>query len=177
MTTHKGEQTQPKTRNLSYAARFKKLAYENKAQMFVEAVVVFPVALVLSLIVLNLLWYMQYIAQFDRIALDSVILRACSPSSKQRLDQSEADIQKLIFDHMGRSDQLEIEVSRRALSRDEKGKFQFSLAPHLQEYTCTMKYEPWPQLLGISFVKVSVPSFLHRTKKIVVDPYRTGVVV
>lgn len=149
---------------------------EKRAQMFVEAAVVFPVALVIALIGVNVFWFLEAVTAFDRISFDAVIVRACSPGSNQTIAQSDKDIEALIVQSLSQHKRIELEVHSRSLAQDERGKYHFSLAPHLREYTCTLRYKPWPTRISIAGVHADPPAFLQRTKSIVVDPYRSGVV-
>lgn len=151
--------------------------WEKKAQAFVEAIVVFPVALVISLIAVNIYWYLDALASFERISLDAVLARACSPSASQNLVEADRDIQQLISEAMKEHKRVSIEVSSSAPGSEQTGRYHFNLAIGLREYRCSLRYEPWPRIIHIAQVEGSAPGFLLRTKKIIVDPYRSGVVL
>lgn len=150
---------------------------ERKAQMFVEAVVVFPLALVISLVAINIFWYLDALAAFERISLDAVLMRAASPAGNQRLVDADQDIQKIIAEAMKDHKRVSIEVSSSAVGETEDLGYHFNLAAGLKEYSCGLRYEPWPRIIHISYADAAAPGFLLRVKKIVVDPYRSGVVV
>lgn len=149
----------------------------NRGQMVVELAVVLPAVLALAIAAVNVCWYLEAAALFDRISLDSVIVRASSPSGDQKLSGVEGDVRQLIEMSMYTAKRTRVSVTSRSLGASPQGRAQFTLAPHLREYTCTMTYTAWPASFSVAGFAATPPFEVKKTKRIVVDPYRTGVVV
>ncbi len=150
---------------------------EDAAQATVEMAVVTPVLIVLTLIVYNLMLFMSATARFDRVVPDIVIAQAISPagdSESGTVAASLSEVQRCVQEAMdGYS--LEIEVS--CEGEGSSGSGMLALVGTTRTYTCRMKYRPWPGGLSIAGVSMGAPSFLQHERKVVVDPWRPGVVM
>ena len=141
-------------------------------QAVVELAVVAPVLLVLSLVVYNLMGFTSAVARFDRVAPDIVLAQAVSPTAgADALEAVRSELEQAMdgFD-------VELEVSVLG-DGAEGGETLLSLIGGRQTYSCTLRYKPFPSSIGLAGVEVEVPTFLSHTREVVVDPWKSGVVV
>lgn len=152
-----------------------RIAGNDEGQMVVEMAVVAPVMIVVAVVVLNLMWFLEAAARFDRVALDEVLALAVSPAGEYAAQGGEREVENAIRDAMGSLRGVEVDV-RTAYAWEVSEGFGFSFAPHLTRYVCTMRYTPWPQGLQVAGIDAGVPFELVHERSIVVDCYRPGVV-
>lgn len=145
------------------------------AQMTVELAVMTPVVIVVALVVLNLMGYVEACAAFDQAAQDAVIAQGVAPSGSQTAEHAAAEVRSLLEELLGRRDRCEVEVRAEAVSAGAEGFFVIS--PLLTRYVCTLRYRPWPRLLRMPGVTYEAPLSLRHECELVVDRYRSGVVM
>ena len=68
---------------------------DESGQMVVEMAVVAPVMIVVAIIAVNLMWFMEACARFDRLAPDIVVALAVSPAGGEGGTQEHAVTQAL----------------------------------------------------------------------------------
>ena len=136
---------------------------EENGQMVVEMAVVAPVMIVVAIVAVNLMWFMEACARFDRLAPDIVVALAVSPAGGEGGTQ----------EHAVRG--VSVTVVAHSLWDDVSSGAGFTMAPHLTRYECTMRYEPWPSVLTVAGVEAGIPAQLTHTKSLTVDRYRSGV--
>lgn len=147
---------------------------DERGQMVVEMAVVTPVMIVVAIVCVNLMWYLEATARFDRLAPDAVMAVAVSPAGGDGGSQEHAvteALQEAMSDVRG----VSVTVSAHSLWDDFSSGVGFTMVPHLTRYECTMYYEPWPSSLTVAGVQAGVPARLERTKSFTVDRYRSGV--
>lgn len=145
--------------------------------MVVELAVVTPVMLVVAIVVLNLLFFMEACARFDRLVPDVVMALAVSPSG----EQAEAgDQARLVSEELERAMgglrgvEVRVEEKRGWEVVVEEGVVGFTFAPHLTRYVCTMSYTPWPAAFTVAGVDAGVPARLEHVRSFAVDRYRSA---
>ena len=149
---------------------------DSRGQMTVELAVLIPVVVVMALVIHNLAGFVSACAAFDRIALDAVISQGVSPAGEQTdLGATEA-VSSCISQALGREGTCSVEVRAERLT-DASGSYDFSVAPLLTRYVCTLVYRPWPSSFSIAGVAYRAPVELRHERSIVVDRYRPGVVI
>lgn len=142
-----------------------------RAQATVEMAVVAPVLIVLTLIVYNAMLFMAATARFDRVAPDIVLAHGvASPSDGDAVSVVLAQLEAAMQGY-----DLEIEVN--CEQGDGHGESLLSLVGPLKTYRCVMRYRPWPRALSIAGVELGTPAFLIHERTVVVDPWRSGVIV
>ena len=145
-------------------------------QMTVELAVLVPVIIVVALTVLNLAGFVVACAAFDRIALDAVISQGVSPPGEQSDLVAAQAVSNCITDALGRESTCSVEVRLERVF-DASGSADLSMAPLLTRFVCILVYRPWPRAFSIAGVAFSPPVALRHQRSIVVDRYRTGVVM
>lgn len=145
-------------------------------QMAVELAVLIPVIIVMALTLYNLLGFVSACAVFDRVALDAVISQGVSPSGEQSEISATQGVSDCIAHAVGREGTCQIEVRAERLS-DASGSVDLTMAPLLTRYVCTLVYRPWPRSFSIAGVSFQAPVALRHERSIVVDRFRTGVVM
>ena len=153
---------------------------KEEGQVVVELAVITPVMLGISLVVFNLMAFLEASARFDRLVPNIITAVAISPggySESTGADQSQAVAQELIQAMDGLWN-VSIEVhTQSSWHSGSSGELPgFSFAPHLTRYVCTMVYSPWPQALTIGFFSTQGPLVLEHTKTFTVDTYKSGVI-
>lgn len=151
---------------------------DEEGQMVVELAVVTPVMLVVAIVVLNLLFFMEACARFDRVAPDIVMALAVSPSQDDAEAGSQAHrVSEALREAMGGLRGVEVHVEERSAweAAQEEGQIGFSFAPHLTRYVCTMSYTPWPSAFTVAGVDAGIPARLEHVRTFTVDRYRSGV--
>lgn len=144
-----------------------------EAQMTVELAVVTPVVIVVALIVLNLMGFIEACAAFDQAALDCVIAHGVSPSGEQSEDSAVGEVSSALEAALANYGSCEVSV--RAERVGEGGSFAVSAL--LTRYVCTLVYHPWPMVVRMPGVAYGAPFSLTHECELVVDRYRSGVVV
>lgn len=144
--------------------------------MTVELAVVTPVVIVVALVVLNLMGFIEACAAFDQAALDCVIAHGVSPSGEQSEDSAVVEVSSAL--EAALSDYGSCEVSVRAERVGEGGEGgSFAVSALLTRYVCTLVYHPWPMVVQMPGVAYGAPFSLTHERELVVDRYRSGVVV
>lgn len=150
----------------------------DEGQMVVEMAAVAPVVIAVAVIVTNLMMFMVGASRFDRVALDAVLAVAVAPTGEAGDRGQEQAVREAIERAMNGMRGMAITVEVIPGWRDAStGGIGFSCAPHLTKYRCTLLFEPWPQGFSVAGVAVGTPPVLRHERSIVVDRYRTGVVV
>ena len=173
-TTGVSRRTADASRRMVCAAKSK--VGEDVAQATVEMAVVAPLLIVLALIVYNLMLFMSATARFERVVPDIVIAQAVSPagdSESGTVAASLSEVQRSVQEAMDGYN-LEIEVS--CEGEDTSGSGMLTLVGTTRTYLCRMKYKPWPTGINIAGVSMGAPSFLQHERRVVIDPWRPGVV-
>lgn len=148
-------------------------------QMAVELAVLMPVIIVVGLIVYNLMRYTELCALFDRVALDAVVSQGVAPSGTLADWAATDAVRSCIEDSLPR-DRVEIAVEVRGVSGERGGGrsgLSFPISPLLTEFCCTLRYQPWPASFSIAGVPYGSPLVLTHERTLVVDRYRSGVVI
>lgn len=148
-----------------------------EGQMVVEMAVVTPVMIVMAIVVLNLMWFIEASARFDRVAPDAVLAMAVSPEGG--IDGSGGDwaVCQAIERAMDGMRGVEVSVeSHSAWELAEPDSIGFSFAPHLTRYVCTLTYHPWPSGFAVAGFDASIPVELAHQSVLVVDRYCSGVI-
>lgn len=147
-------------------------------QMAVELAVLIPVVIVVALTAYNLMRFIELSALFDRVALDAVISQGVAPSGTQSELASADAVRSCIEEALG-SERAEVVVSTRSAGSAQGGggRISFPISPLLTEYTCTLRYRPWPGSFVLAGMRYESPLVLMHTRTLVVDRYRPGVVV
>ena len=72
-----------------------------------------------------------------------------------------------------------VEVTSRSLTGEERRRegISFPVSPLLTDFVCTLSYHPWPSSFVIAGVSYDSPLVLRHSRSIVVDRFRSGVVV
>lgn len=151
-----------------------------EGQMVVELAVVAPVMIVMAVVVLNLMWFLEACARFDRVVPDVVLAVAVSPpggAEAQDASQEHAvceAVQQAMEGLRGVGVTVTAQSSWEAADAD--GKVGFSFAPHLTRYVCRLAYTPWPASLTVAGVDAAIPLEIVHERSFTVDRYRSGVV-
>ena len=145
------------------------LARDERGQMTVELAVMAPVAIVVALVVLNLMGYVEACAAFDQAAPDAVLAHGVAPAGGQAREDAEREVADALASALGREGRCEVEV------RCEDAAGATDDAPRLVSPLLT--YRPWPSLLRLPGISLESPLALRHECDIVVDRYRSGVVV
>lgn len=146
----------------------------DEGQMAVELAVLIPVVLVVALTVYNLGRFVQLCAAFDQVSLDAIVSQGVSPPGEQTTLSATESIRSVVEDALP-GDDFEIRVS--ASGGAEGGGTTFSLSALQTRYTCTLEYRPWPHSFVIAGVPFEAPVKLHHERSLVVDRFKSGVVV
>ncbi|MBR1829684.1 MAG: hypothetical protein IJ781_09285 [Atopobiaceae bacterium] len=146
--------------------------------MTVELAVLVPVAVVVGLTVWNLLRFVEACALFDRVALDAAISQGVVPSGEVSSLSAVGAVQSCIEAAMD-SKSCTVEVTSRSLTGEERRRegISFPVSPLLTDFVCTLSYHPWPSSFVIAGVSYDSPLVLRHSRSIVVDRFRSGVVV
>lgn len=151
---------------------------EERGQMVVELAVVTPVMLVIAIVVLNLLFFLEACARFDRLVPDVVMAVAVSPGG---VDAESGDAAHLIAveltQAMGDLRNVTVVVEEQTAWAEavEEGVIGLSFAPHLTRYVCTLRYAPWPSSFTVAGVDAGIPASLEHQRSFTVDRYRSGI--
>ncbi|MBS5450727.1 MAG: hypothetical protein KHY83_01445 [Coriobacteriia bacterium] len=151
---------------------------DEEGQMVVELAVVTPVMIVVAIVVLNLLFFMEDCARFDRLVPDIVMALAVAPSGEDVQAGNQAHrVSEALAQAMGDMRGIEVRVEEQNAwdAAQQEGTLGFSFAPHLTRYVCTMTYTPWPAVLTVAGVEAGIPVRLEHARTFTVDRYRSGV--
>lgn len=149
---------------------------DESGQMAVELAVVMPVAIVVALTVYNLGRYVQLCAAFDQVSLDAIVSQGVSPPGQQSEYSAVASIRSVVAEAL-EGDDFRVLVSTGEGSSGDGAGSTFSMAPLHTRYVCTLEYRPWPRSLVIGGVRYESPVRLRHQRSLVVDRFKSGVVV
>lgn len=152
-------------------------ACDERGQMTVELAVLAPVAIVVALVALNLMWFVEACAAFDQAALDAVVSQGVAPAGEQTQEAAVATVRSQIEGALTGRDYCEVEVRAERVSADPASSGALAASPLLTRYVCTLAYRPWPNLLRLPGVTYEAPLALRHSRELVVDRFRPGVVV
>lgn len=144
-------------------------------QMSVELAVVLPVVLVIAVVIADIMAFLGCCAEFDRASMDAVIAHGVSPTGVQSDLSAVSAIESALEEAMGSDRAVEISVSASSVSSPTSALV--SMSPHLVQFTCTMRYAPWPQHLSIAGIVMDAPFEIVHTRTLTVDRFRPGVVL
>ena len=148
----------------------------DSGQMAVELAVLMPVIVVVALVVYNLARFVGYCATFDRVSLDAVLAQGVSPAG----DQTELVAREAVRDAITRSldayGTCEVEVAAEPAWQGG-GNASLTTSPLLTRFRCTLLFRPWPRSFSIAGVAFDMPLALRHERALVVDRFRSGVVV
>ena len=148
---------------------------EEEGQMVVELAALMPAMLVIAVVVVNLMWFLEAAALFERVVPDAVIAMAVSPVGEDVGSSQEHAVAQAIEQAMGGVRGVSVSVRAEYAWEDAEGILGFSFAPHLTRYVCTMTYAPWPASFSIAGFDAGMPLVLQRERSFTVDRYRPGV--
>lgn len=144
--------------------------------MTVELAVVTPVVIVVALVVLNLMGFVEACAAFDQVALDAVVAHGVAPSGEQSEGRAASEVRSAIEELLGREGRCEVGVRAEAVGMGATSSG-LVMSPLLTRYVCTLTYRPWPRLLRMPGVTYEAPLALRHECELVVDRFRSGVVM
>lgn len=147
-----------------------------EGQMVVEMAVLTPVMLVVAVVVLNLMWFLEAAARFDRVVPDTVMAVAVSPAGEEGGGAHEHEVTVALTEAMDGLRGVTVTVQAQIVWDDLSDGAGFTMAPHLTRYVCTMAYTPWPSGFSVAGFDAAVPVELKHVRSFVVDRYRSGVV-
>lgn len=145
-------------------------------QMAMELAVLMPVVVVVALVVYNLARFVGYCATFDGVSLDAVLTQGVSPPG----DQTELVAREAVRDAIARSmdahGTCEVEVAAEPAWRGG-GNASLTTSPLLTRFRCTLLFRPWPRSFALAGVAFDMPLALRHERTLVIDRFRSGVVV
>ena len=153
-----------------------KILNNKDGQMTVELAVLIPVVVVVALIAINLMEFIDACAAFDVLSSDTVISQAVSPSQGVDTGALCAQLEGDIASGLQRESSCSVSVRCEDQGLAE-GSLTNCLLPHYVKYVCTLKFKPWPRNLNLPIVSYSAPLGLSHEKSIVVDMFKSGVVI
>lgn len=145
-------------------------------QMVVELAVVVPAAIVVALVVYNLMGFVVACAAFDQAALDAIVSHGVSPAGEQTRVAAVEEVRSHLADALDGQGDCEVEVRAESVSGDDTSA-SFVVSPLLTRYVCTLVYRPWPRYLRLPGITLEAPLALRHERELVVDRFRSGVVV
>ena len=158
------------------------LAHDRRGQMTVELAVVFPVALIVVYIMINIMMYLGACARFDALAAESIRTMAASPGSDSYdIGLRAGRAQSVLAANFRANDNVKVQVSgadisiggiAESMESDLQSAIAFSLLPKQERYTCTLIYHPWGFPNGIFGVQLFE---VRHQVEFVIDPYRPGI--
>lgn len=149
---------------------------DTKGQMTVELAVLIPIVIVVALIVINLMEFIDACAVFDVVSSDTVIAQAASPAQNISASAMCSELESAIATALRRENTCSVSVCCEDRGVAEKS-ITSSFLPHYAKYICTLKFRPWPRALNLPIVSYSAPIELTHKKTIVIDRFKSGVVV
>lgn len=148
----------------------------SEGQMTVELAVLIPPAIVLAIVLYNLMGFIDSCAAFDRLSLDAVVAHGVAPGGTQTSELATGEVEQAIRSALGREGACEIQVEATLLS-DAGQTGEMLISPLLTRYTCTLLYKPWPRSVRMPGITVEIPLALKHERTLVVDRFRSGVVM
>ena len=145
-------------------------------QMAVELAVLMPVVIVVALTVYNLARFVSLCATFDRVSADAVTVAGVAPKGTQNTVHAVEEVRRSIEHAMGSASACEGEVRAEPVGANGGGGV-LSLAPGLTRFTCTLATRPWPSAFVMAGVRYEAPLVLRHERTLVVDRYKSGVVM
>lgn len=158
------------------AAKGKGLVCQTDGQMVVEMAVLAPVMMVVALVVLNLAWFLEACARFDRMAPDVIMAVAVSPAGELGGGHHVHEVAEALGSAMEGLRGCSVDVNAESAWDAVAQTGSFSMAPHLTRYVCTLRYAPWPSSFSVAGIDAGIPFELCHKRSFVVDLYRCGVV-
>ena len=155
---------------------FARKLQSESGQMAVELAVLMPVVIVVSLTVYNLARYVCACAVFDRVAVDEVVSQGVSPAGTQNDTTAVGEVERALGEAMRTHGHCTVEVSAERVG-DIPGGSLLRVGNSLTRFTCTMRFSPWPSSFVLAGVPYESPIALVHSKSLVVDRYRSGVVM
>jgi len=162
--------------------RLGRLLGDRRGQMTVELAVVFPVALAIVYVMINVMMYLSACARFDPLAAEAVRTMAATPASDSfDIGLRAGRAESLLEQNLAGYDNVTVSVSARetsygglAESSDSEANAILiaALLPRQEEYVCTLRYRPWgfpDGIFGVHLFEV------EHEARFVIDPYRPGV--
>lgn len=159
-------------------ARIARWVSSESGQMAVELAVLVPVIIVVGLTVYNLMRFVELSALFDRVALDAVVSQGVAPAGTQSERAATDAVRDCIEDALD-AEGVAVEVSASSAREGAHGSagVSFPISPLLTRFTCTLVYRPWPSSFGMGGTRYVSPLVLRHERTLVVDRFRSGVVV
>ncbi len=151
---------------------------EQSGQMAVEFALVAPILIITGLILFMLSQYLYLSNKFNHVARQIIVVECVSPLGNETQKEMDGRIQSLIEKQLNQND-IDIEVVSEYI--DVKGNVhdreEIHLIPYLKKYTCTMAYHPLFPKGKVAYASINSPFTLNYSCEIVVDPYRSGILV
>lgn len=143
-------------------------------QMTVELACVLPVMIVLALILLNVMVFLNCSAEFERTALQAIVIHGEEAKSSSDLAQKARIIEELLSKVFENNERVSFAVTIMP-EKNSAGTFKLlSLIPQLYRYECEMTYTPYPLKGLFGIVDYEAPLVLTQKVSLVVDTYRKG---
>lgn len=152
-----------------------RLVEASPGQAAVELACLMPVVLVTAIVVFNLVRFVEACAVFDRVALDAVVSQGTAPEGEQSLVSSVEAVRSGLSDAMVDMGSCEVEVSAVPLSQSAGSGILVN--PLLTRFECTLRFYPWPLSFSVFGIDARIPVALVHKKSLVVDRFRSGVVI
>lgn len=156
--------------------RLERPARAQSGQMTVELAVMTPVVIVVVLILVNLLMFVEACAAFDQAAMGAVIAHGVAASGSSTQETAVAEVQEALEESFGRESYCDVEVRAESVTEGDEDTT-LTISPLLTRYVCTLTFYPWPNLLRLPGITLESPLSLVHERELVVDRYRSGVVV
>lgn len=171
------------------------LVLGESAQATVEMAVVAPVLIVLALISYNMMVFLSATARFDRVAPDIVLVHGSSPASTGAEPapgrDPASDAVRTALERAMEGYEVEIEVDcvdgavnegvdgapAAGSGEGAGGSPMLGLVGAQRTFRCSMRFRLWPQIRSIAGVEFGAPFELRHMRAVVIDPWRSGVVV
>lgn len=168
-----------------------RLCGERRAQATVEMALVAPVMIVLSLITYNVMVFMSAVARFDRVAPDIVLAQGVAPAREDASVGGGVRVEEGIKEQLeqameGYDVMIEVDIVDVAGSPGSAGPAGeggstegplLSMAGALRTVRCVLRYEPWPRVSAVAGVEPGTPPTLTHERDVVMDPWRSGVLM
>ena len=145
-------------------------------QMAVELAVLMPVIVVVALVVYNLARFVGYCATFDRVSLDAVLTQGVSPAGEQSELVAREAVRDAIVRSLDARGTCDVEVAAEP-ARRAGDHASLTVSPLLTRFRCTLAFRSWPRSVAIAGVAFAMPLALRHERTLVVDRFRSGVVV
>ena len=146
-----------------------------RGQMAVELACLMPVVLVMVVVVFNLVRFVEACAVFDRVVLDAIVCQGVAPVGEQSLTSSVEAVRASIEIACADMPSCEVEVTATPLGAEPGASIMVN--PLLTRFVCTLRFHPWPFSFSVAGIDARIPVTLTHEKSLVVDRFRSGVVV